>query len=93
VLRLAAWRASRSSLGDRLVHPHDLRPRPAVSVVEALLDHVRPALDASGDLAYVEAMLDRVLARGSGAVRQRAVAVTSGRLADVVADAVERTTG
>ena len=93
VLRLAAWRASRSSLGDRLVHPHDLRPRPAVSVVQALFDHVRPALDASGDLAYVEAMLDRVLARGSGAVRQRAVAVTSGRLADVVADAVERTTG
>jgi carboxylate-amine ligase len=93
VLRLAAWRASRSSLGDRLVHPHDLRPRPAVSVVQALFDHVRPALDASGDLAYVEAMLDRVLARGSGAVRQRAVAVASGRLADVVADAVERTTG
>ncbi|HKG49033.1 MAG TPA: glutamate--cysteine ligase [Actinomycetales bacterium] len=92
VLRLAAWRASRSSLADRLVHPLDQRPRSARVVVQALLDHVRPALEVNGDLPYVRALLDQVLGRGCGAVRQRAVLAKTGRLGDVVADAVDRTT-
>jgi carboxylate-amine ligase len=92
VLRLAAWRASRSALADRLVHPLDQRPRPAGVVLQALLDHVRPALEANGDLARVGALLDGVLTRGCGAVRQRQVAAATRPLADLVADAVERTT-
>jgi carboxylate-amine ligase len=91
LLRLATWRASRSGLDDGLVHPLGQRLRPAAVVVAALLDHVRPALAANGDLRLVELLLDQVLTRGSGARHQRRVAEATGRLSDVVADAVERT--
>jgi carboxylate-amine ligase len=93
LLRLATWRAGRSGVEDVLVDPADWRPRPARDVIAALLAHVRPALVRSGDLARVEAGLDDVLARGTGARRQRAVLGRSGRLADVVLDAVELTCG
>jgi glutamate---cysteine ligase / carboxylate-amine ligase len=93
LLRLATWRAGRSGVDDVLVDPEDWRPRPAPEVVTALLDHVRPALERSGDLARVEAGLDDVLARGTGAGHQRAVLARSGRLSDVVLDAVELTCG
>jgi carboxylate-amine ligase len=73
------------------VHPLDQRLRPAAVVVESLVDHVRPALVANGDLRLVEVLLDQVLTRGSGARHQRRVAAATGRLSDVVADAVERT--
>ena len=91
VLRLASWRASRSGLEDRLVHPVDQRPHPAAEVVGSLIQHVRPALAASGDLGQVETHVDRLMFRGNGARRQRQVAASTGRLSDVVADAVERT--
>src|SRR3954470_13944961 len=93
LIRLATWRAGRSGLEDVLLHPSDWRPRPAPEVVAALLEHVRPALERSGDLTRVETGLDDVLARGTGAGRQRAVLRRSGRLSDVVLDAVELTCG
>jgi glutamate---cysteine ligase / carboxylate-amine ligase len=91
MLRLASWRASRSGVGGALVHPIDQQLRSAAAVVEALLDHVRPALSADADLRQVEWQMERVLSRGSGARRQRQVAASTGRLSHVVADAVERT--
>ena len=93
LLRLAAWRAARSGTADVLVHPADWRPRPAGEVIADLVDHVRPALSRSGDLQRVESLLEQVLARGSGARRQREVLDRSGRLLDVVLDAVELTCG
>ncbi|MFC8192617.1 glutamate--cysteine ligase [Cellulomonas sp. NPDC057328] len=91
VLRMAVWRASRSGLEDDLVHPRTHRPRPAGEVLAALVDDVRAALDANGDLHLVERGVERVLTHGTGARHQRAVARASGRLEDVVADAAERT--
>ena len=93
LVRLATWRAGRSGLDDVLLHPADLRPRPAREVVADLVEHLRPALDASGDLALVEAQLADLLDRGTGASRQRLVHARTGRLADVVLDAVEVTCG
>jgi carboxylate-amine ligase len=89
VLRLASWRASRSGLDGLLVHPEGLALLPARDVVESLVDHVRPALTAVGDLRRVEAGVER--ARGSGARRQRQVAAIAGRLAWAVLDAADRT--
>ncbi|QGQ20971.1 YbdK family carboxylate-amine ligase [Cellulomonas sp. JZ18] len=91
VLRMAAWRASRSGTADDLVDPATHRLRPAPDVLAALLDHTRDALAAAGDLAVVEQGLDRVLTRGTGARWQRGVAQATGRLEDVVAAAAERT--
>jgi glutamate---cysteine ligase / carboxylate-amine ligase len=62
-----------------------------VTVVEALLRHVEAALDDAGDLDVVRDLARGVLERGSGAIRQGDVLSRSGRLADVVADAVHRT--
>lgn len=44
---------------------------PAAEAVRALLDRVRPALEASGDEAEVRELAERVLAHGTGADRQR----------------------
>jgi len=91
LLRLAGWRAARSGLDDVLLHPADLRPRPATEVIAALVDYLRPALEESGDLWRVEEQLKDLLGRGPGARRQRAVLARTGELADVVRDAVNVT--
>jgi carboxylate-amine ligase len=71
VLRLAAWRASRSGLEGDLVSPLTGLPEPAGSVANALLEHVRDALDEAGDTSTVTELLAAVLARGNGAAFQR----------------------
>ena len=71
MLRLAAWRASRSGLDDALLGPFSGRPEPARAVVNALLEHVRDALDEAGDTSIVTELLAAVLARGTGAAFQR----------------------
>jgi carboxylate-amine ligase len=71
MLRLAAWRASRSSLDDVLLNPRSGLPEPAPAVVSTLLEHVRDALDEAGDTDTVTELLGAVLARGNGAAFQR----------------------
>ncbi len=92
LLTLAAWRASRSGLDGDLVHPATGRPQPAAQVISALLDHVRPALEATGDLPMVTGLAEAVLSRGNGASFQRNAYRRSGRLLDVVTSALEQTT-
>ena len=41
LLRLAAWRASRSGLNGALLSPRDGKPEPAAAVVTALVEHCR----------------------------------------------------
>jgi carboxylate-amine ligase len=93
VLRLAAWRASRSGLDDELVHPVTGRVAPAEAVIEALVGHVGAALvDFGGGQADATAdLLEALLARGNGAARQRRVHEATGDLAEVVRTAVART--
>ena len=71
LLTLAAWRASRSGLDGDLLHPAIGRPQPAPHVISALLGHVRPALEATGDLPTATGLLEAVLSRGNGASFQR----------------------
>ena len=92
-LRLQGWQAARDGVTGDLVHPSTGRPAPAAEVLAALVEHVAPALDESGDGDLVHRGLDRVLDRGSGATRQREVLARTGRLADVVRDAVAVTSG
>jgi carboxylate-amine ligase len=91
LLTLAAWRASRSGIEGTLVHPVTGRPAPARRVIMALVDHVRPALAAAGDLATVTELLDAVFARGTGAMVQRAAYRRAESVLDVVGAALERT--
>jgi glutamate---cysteine ligase / carboxylate-amine ligase len=91
VLRLAAWRASRSGLEDDLLNPLTGRPERAATVAGLLVDHCRDALDDAGETDVVQEMLRILLARGNGAALQRTAFRRSGRLADVVSSAVAAT--
>jgi glutamate---cysteine ligase / carboxylate-amine ligase len=88
VLRLAAWRASRTGLEGELIDPRTWRPAKAADVLDALVTHVTPALEATGDLRLVRDLVAAVQFRGTGAQRQREVLGREGDLAAVVRDAV-----
>jgi len=91
LLRLAAWRVSRSGLDDQLVDPVTQRPAAARDVASQLLEHVTPALTDAGDLAAVRGLLDDLLNRGNGARFQRQAYRRAGQILDVVREAVVRT--
>ncbi|MEV4147483.1 glutamate--cysteine ligase [Amycolatopsis sp. NPDC049691] len=74
VAAAAVWAAARHGLAGPLVDPLEETRRPAWSRVEALLEHVRPALEDSGDLTEVQALVAALRADGTGSVQQRAVA-------------------
>ena len=91
LLRLAAWKASRWGLRGELLDPQTHRPAPALAVVNSLLNHIRGALEDMDDLRRVEDLVDRVLAGGTGAVRQIEVLHRTGDLESVVRDAADCT--
>jgi glutamate---cysteine ligase / carboxylate-amine ligase len=78
------WRAARSGLSGELLDPVSSRPVTAAAAVERLVDHVTPALKRADDYDHVTGLLERTLARGGSAQRQRAVVAAGGSLADVV---------
>ena len=79
LLRLAAWRASRSGLDGALLNPVTGLPEQAQIVVNMLLDHCRDALADAGEDDTVAELLTALLARGNGAAFQRAAYDRSGR--------------
>ncbi len=91
LLRVAGWRAARFGLAADLVHPTRARLAPVREVLDAVVRHLRPALEETGDLDLVTGSLERVLARGTGATRQRSVFEATGDLGAVVEDLAERT--
>ena len=93
LLRLAAWRASRSGLDAALLNPVTGLPEQARIVVHMLLDHCRDALAEAGEADTVTELLTALLARGNGASFQRAAYRRSGRLSDVISNAVHVTEG
>lgn len=92
LLRAAHWRAARDGLTGSLVDPATGQVEPARAVVERFVDHVGDALDGYGDRGWVLAAIERLLARGTGASRQRAAGESGGSLEAVVADLRDRFT-
>jgi len=90
LLRAAHWRASRDGLSSDLLDPLTGRRGPARRVVETLVDHVRPALEQTDDVQQVVQGFEQLVARGSGASRQRAAAERGGGVGAVVADLRDR---
>ena len=78
------WRAGRYGLEERLISPVTLTPRPAAEVVGELMGFVRDGLAIHGDAELVEDVVDRMLAKGNGAQRQRAAHERHHDLRDVV---------
>jgi carboxylate-amine ligase len=90
VLRASTWRASHIGLAGSLVHPGRRELAPARDVLAGMVDHIRPALEAAGDLERVEQGVERVL-RAGGATRQRAAYERLGSVEGVVDDLIART--
>ncbi|MGW2177537.1 carboxylate-amine ligase [Streptomyces sp. NPDC001732] len=90
LLRAACWRAARDGLRGQGMDPHTGRLSPAGERVPALLRHIGPALEETGDRETVVALLRRLTATGTGADRQRAVHARRGSLVDVVDALVTR---
>lgn len=91
LLRLATWRAARSGLSENLLDPPTMRPRPAVDVIRALLDHIGDALDDNGDLDRAHEAVAALMRRGNGARVQREVMERTGSLREVVVACVRHT--
>ncbi|MEV0122617.1 glutamate--cysteine ligase [Streptomyces sp. NPDC050703] len=91
LLRLAAWRAARSGVDDVLLDPVTMRPAPGAEVVAALIDHVKDALDDTGDLDMVRKTAAGLLEHGNGARVQRELVERTGSLSAMVAECVRRT--
>lgn len=91
VLRAAHWRAARYGLDAELIDVHARRSVPAKDVITALLDWVRPALEAAGDWDEIATLVHRTLEHGNGAARQRAIYRQTGRFEAVVDYIVDQT--
>jgi carboxylate-amine ligase len=84
VLRANLWRAAREGLRGSCLHPVSGELVSAWRLVEDLLDWLRPALRADGDLDFVERQLARLREHGGGAQRQRTVYEKTGAFSSVV---------
>ena len=71
LLRAATFQAARSGLRGSLVNSASWQARPAAGIITTLIDRVQPALDETGDMDFVVDHVERLLRRGTAAVRQR----------------------
>jgi carboxylate-amine ligase len=90
LLRLANWRAALVGVRGHLVHPVTGAPCSPQQAAEALVGFARPGLEVTGDRDRVERGVASILARGTGADRQRERFVSGGSAADVVRSVLQR---
>jgi len=93
LLQLAAWRAGHDGVSGKLVDPASGRPRRWIDIVRDLVAYLRDSLEAFGDMERVQVGIDRLARVGSGATSQRRTFEKTGRLLDVIVEAVRRTAG
>ena len=91
LMRLAYGRAARDGLDGHGIDVRTGQLVPAVDLAERLLHSALPALKESGDLDRVTGWLERLVADGDGATRQRRAAARRDRLADAVDHLIDRT--
>ncbi len=91
-LRAAYWKAAHDGLSGHTLDLIDGRGAvPAREQLHTLVRRVRPALDALGEHDRVVAELDRIVAQGNGAMRQRAAWRERGEVMDVIEQAAAAT--
>ncbi len=91
-LRAAYWKAAHDGLpGQTLDLTHGRGAVPAREQLGAMVRTVRPALDALGEYDCVVHELDRIAARGNGAMRQLRAWNKRGEVLDVIDEAAATT--
>ena len=91
LLRAAYWRAARDGWSGSGVDAMSGQILPAPIQAARLFEFVKAALEDYGDTEVVRAFLERLIARGGGAERQRASATRHGTLTAVVDELVAQT--
>jgi carboxylate-amine ligase len=91
ILRVASWRAARYGLKGELLDVTTSCLLPAHEMIDKLLNFVQPALEAEGDWQQISHGVTRILQKGNGATRQRAVYQKAGNTHDVVDYVVSQT--
>ncbi|MFY9714024.1 MAG: glutamate--cysteine ligase [Microbacterium sp.] len=91
LLRLASWRASRFGMSEKLLDPPSGAPRSAAECARALLTHIDDHFSSREEADLARRGVREIMARGNGAVRQRAVMAERSSWTEMVADAVMRT--
>ncbi len=84
VLRASKWQAARFGLEARLLDGRNGELVPLPEMVRRLLAYLRDALEREGEWEQVCELVERVLASGNGAVRQRRALHANGGFAGVV---------
>jgi carboxylate-amine ligase len=91
-LKAAYWKSAREGLdGYALDLTASHASAPAVDLLDGLIDHIRPALEAVGDYDLVRTELARIAEHGNGAMRQRRAWQHRHDIADVIAEAATAT--
>lgn len=91
-LKAAYWKSARDGLDGDAVDLMESHQRvPAQELLNRLVEHVRPALEAVGDYDLVFDELRRVTEQGNGAIRQRRAWQRRRDVREVVAEAAEAT--
>ena len=71
LLRAASWRAARYGVDGSLIDLAGGRSAPGRELVAAFLQFIAPGLEEHGDRTEIESLVNRTLAEGTGATRQR----------------------
>ena len=91
-LRAAYWKSARDGLDGHAIDLTESHASvPALDLLNGLVDHVRPALEAVGDYDMARAELARIAEHGNGAMRQRRAWLRGHDVADVLAEAAAAT--
>jgi carboxylate-amine ligase len=91
-LRAAYWKAAHDGLSGRTIDLiHGRGAVPAGEQLQALVQRVRPALEALGEYDHVVRELARVISHGNGAMRQLRAWRKRGEVRDVISEAAAAT--
>jgi carboxylate-amine ligase len=91
-LKAAYWKSARDGLDGHAVDLMESHaPAPARDLLNGLVEHVRPALEALGDYDMVRAELARIAEQGNGAMRQRRAWQRRHNTVDVIAESARAT--
>ncbi len=91
-LRAAYWKSAREGLdGHAIDLTESHASAPALELLNGLIDHVRPALEAVGDYEMVRTEFARIAEQGNGAMRQQRAWRRGHDIADVLAEAAAAT--
>ena len=86
-LKAAYWKSARDGLDGQAIDLFESHaPVPARKLLERMVDHVRPALEAVGDYNMVNAEVARIDYEGNGAIRQRRAWRRRQDVKDVIAE-------